>query len=1001
MLRHPNQQKGMIMKKTGAILLLLLLCGGLFAYDGHMAGQKDLKVIKTEFFDIIYGPDSQQTAALLAAYGDAIYRELHQRYQLEHEFRLPVTIVSTQDSFNAHFTTLPYNHIVVFDTQPTTDIALFSNDILSVFRHELAHAITINNRNRFWSVASKIFGDVFTPYYFVPTGNQLEGVSILEESRHGEGRLNNEFARHFVKQAKIEGKFPSYPETTGARDIYLRDYQYKFGGEFAGYLYRTYGEEKYTEYWRRLVNLGGLTYFTIFKSVYGISMKEAWRDFEESIDVQPVPADPSESGNPDESSPVTAFEEKKKGNRQYTAIASDGSKLLFLSGRAVSVSHATDDAKSATGFTKPRQILSGSSLSTMSLSADGRYLTVVDLDSSGYHAHRSIKVYDFETKDTFTLPESRHTTGTVFWSKKDGRQEWYLAAVRNVSQNSSLQIFRLVQDKKDRIKEAILTEEIPQDFGVIISNLQADSDGNLLYLKKTAMNFSIECYNPATKSARSLPLPQGDIFPKDLAVATDSTGTVAYFSYVQPGTMPRLGKLAINRETGAAEFTLYQNDISGGFFSPAQVGEDELLFIGRFLEGDRIYAARPSSLTAGPAVAAGILPETGGNPSPEGEIGGSQNRSQNAPPVPDTAILHSAQDFSLWPYLLKGSWLPLSIAASHGPNADLDGMESFGTLVGATFVGTTPWERPVYLASVGYQPVTNSGIFNTLLTGGAPTGLFTYLLNSSLEVDGSGYKQTYHNLLLNSLLTVTPKARLMLLNTTELFEGRPTLQATHEGITFNSLLAAFLYNTDYIDVASQQLFFARNRASVSLFWTPTSRFGLFGVHFVSVGTTLDTLYTAPVTAISSPLNRYDNLGFSLSAMVVLLNLKATLYPSQSYFLQAEAMLPLFAKEIQWSPEWFPLIYINRIAASLSYTSKFSNGRNKSWSFMDMPAHFMKLGAGDMTYTDILSARLALGLTPNVGVFTPLRLNFDFNYSFFPEPEDRAFEFAIGLSTNLY
>ena len=55
--------------------------------------------------------------------------------------------------------------------------------------------------------------------------------------------------------------------------------------------------------------------------------------------------------------------------------------------------------------------------------SQGYPLTLVDLDSSGYHAHRSIKVYDFETKDTFTLPESRHTTGTVFWSKKDGRQE--------------------------------------------------------------------------------------------------------------------------------------------------------------------------------------------------------------------------------------------------------------------------------------------------------------------------------------------------------------------------------------------------------------------------------------------------------------------------------------------------------------------------------------------------------------------------------------------------
>ena len=328
-------------------------------------------------------------------------------------------------------------------------------------------------------------------------------------------------------------------------------------------------------------------------------------------------------------------------------------------------------------------------------------------------------------------------------------------------------------------------------------------------------------------------------------------------------------------------------------------------------------------------------------------------------------------------------------------------MEQFSTIIGATFISTTPWERPVYLASVGYQPVTNSGIFNTLLTGGAPTGLFTYLLNSSLEVDGSGYKQTYHNLLLNSLLTVTPKVRLMLLNTTELFEGRATIQTANDASTMDWLLSSFTSQSDSLTVPDAALFFARNRANLSLFWTPTSRFGLFGVHFMSAGATVDSVYNASIHRFDSPYVQYNNLSLSLGAMVVLLNLQATLYPSQSYFLQTSVTLPFFSKEIQWSPDWFPLIYINRIAASLSYTSKFSNGRNKSWSFVDMPAHFMKLGAGDMTYTDILSARLTLGLTPNVGVFTPLKLNFDFNYSFFPEPEDRAFEFAIGLSTNLY
>ena len=80
-----------------------------------------------------------------------MYRELHDTYNLIHDFRMPVTITSSQDMFNAYFTQMPYNHIVLFDTQSPASMAVFEEDLLMVFRHELTHAITINIKTPFFS----------------------------------------------------------------------------------------------------------------------------------------------------------------------------------------------------------------------------------------------------------------------------------------------------------------------------------------------------------------------------------------------------------------------------------------------------------------------------------------------------------------------------------------------------------------------------------------------------------------------------------------------------------------------------------------------------------------------------------------------------------------------------------------------------------------------------------------------------------------------------------
>src|SRR5574344_55245 len=103
---------------------------------------------------------------------------------------------------------------------------------------------------------------------------------------NGEGRLNDSFATHILKQAKLEGKFPSWKEASYTRDIYpIGTIPYIFGGSFNAYIQNRFGLAKYAEFW----TLCGSTFSfeqTIFKKVYGISLDKAWSDFENSI---PVP----------------------------------------------------------------------------------------------------------------------------------------------------------------------------------------------------------------------------------------------------------------------------------------------------------------------------------------------------------------------------------------------------------------------------------------------------------------------------------------------------------------------------------------------------------------------------------------------------------------------------------------------------------------------------------------------------------------------------------------
>ena len=163
---------------------------------------------------------SEKSAEVLYENADGIFTELSNLFGLLHTFRLPVVISPAQDEFNAYYSSAPFSHIVMYDTVPPESFAVFSETLLSTFRHELIHAVTYNLHNNFWTKVKKIGGDTYNPALLTITSGWAEGASVSVESSGGEGRLNSEYHKQLVRQAKIEGKFPRFSEVQGARDVY-------------------------------------------------------------------------------------------------------------------------------------------------------------------------------------------------------------------------------------------------------------------------------------------------------------------------------------------------------------------------------------------------------------------------------------------------------------------------------------------------------------------------------------------------------------------------------------------------------------------------------------------------------------------------------------------------------------------------------------------------------------------------------------------------------------
>ena len=359
----------MFFKSITLIIFLLLSSQAAYCKTGILAGARGkLRTISTKYFDIVYPIACESSAKKIASVADDYYLEICGVLQTDAYQRFPVTITNQVESLNAYFTSYPSNRIVLYDTPPDKNLDMYGDTLLSVFYHELTHAVTFNIKPPALRILSNLFSQSMTLANLNITSFWAEGAAVFMESRKGEGRLNDPFALAPAYEGQREDKKLSWRDVTGARDTYPGGNDaYIFGAMFTDYLVRKYGEEKYAEFWARVGAQFTLAFVArIFEDTYGESLSVQWKEFLASIDTSAL--DPAAVATP-------FAADRYRGKMRITALDATASTLVYADSSRTAIFESRFDSEKGE-YTKAKKILSIAAVQSLRISSDEKRLII-------------------------------------------------------------------------------------------------------------------------------------------------------------------------------------------------------------------------------------------------------------------------------------------------------------------------------------------------------------------------------------------------------------------------------------------------------------------------------------------------------------------------------------------------------------------------------------------------------------------------------------------------
>lgn len=882
------------MKRLIFPLLLLTIIFPAFS-RGVMSGERDLRVIKTEWFDIIFPARSEPQAQRLAAQADSIYQEIAQDYGMEPQFRMPVVITPAVEQHNGYFSQAFYNHIVLYDAPPSTDLDIFSDSLISTFTHELTHAYTYNMKNGFWKGVGTIFGDTVNPGHLLITRGWAEGATLTMESSRGEGRMNSGYSLQMVRQAAIEGTFPAYADVQGARDTYPAGSFYNFNGGFNQWLQDTYGMEKYAQFWYNCINLKALTAGWAFKKTYSVPLKDAWKEFQRQVqqEVAAIPANPlggrgaaaanlphaSDFFEPD----TEEFSSRNRAGSLYSSLVVSHRWFVWIDRATDTIYRSPLPVTETAAAPQVQRVATFQGIQDIRVSQDGRFLVATVLSQRSAAAKMQLWLFDFDANRWQRLSSSGRENGMVVRSE-DG-DGYLLLSTEYQNDATSLHIQRLVEDgRRFRLEhryqgdfqEHTQYRDIVDLGGGRIAYIKSHGDRQQLVLAQlhatggkepplqVLEELRLEDYiRVAGLEATSGPETSSGVGLSIRNLSASPRGDRLLFSWATKDTLPRLGVLELAEGLlSSGDVKLQTADISGGVHFPVCLDssrdELELAFIGTFYLENRLLTSTLSRLALEPPVP---VQEQNGlerrhqllEPAP------SLTSSQQETPLPATeqaweemAPLPSSS-YNPFRYYGRGVFLPLALnlATPHyGSTRD-----PMALPLGVTWMTSNPWLMGVMTASLGYGVDSRSVAYNLSYQNGTDTSLFQYRLEhgSEFDVTGAGWLHSTVTAEGTTSLPVGRISRLNLGNITRLQFGQELLeQKTATGQLHPAVTAT---GTPYLHLI--------NAATAS--WSCIQHWGP-GLHErlgLSLGT--EVYYTMNTTLSTRQLNMSaGNIGVSAS-----------------------------------------------------------------------------------------------------------------------------------------
>ena len=926
------------------VIFLTLVFSAGYTQSSLYKSPKKLFVITTKYFDIIFPQESTESANLLAQKADDMYLEISEKLDSSPYFRMPVVITPEKDSLNAYYTSFPYNRIVLYDTLPTTSaLAVFSETLENVFYHELVHAVSLQKKNSFFKFLSKVFGDsVSTSQVVTLPTSFIEGVTVSFESAKNEGRLNDSYATHIITQAKLENKFPTWKEATGARDVYpTGSLPYIFGGAFHYYIQNRFGMEKYVEFWEK-ANASLLSEALIFKKVYGYKLNEIWTDFENSISVPKINEVKSVS-----------IDKSKKNLGRYFYLCSDEKNFYWYDKSKSSIFYSSyENFNSEKNYYQTKKLVRlDSSVTNMSLSSDSKYLVISQIDANS--EKNFVRLFNLETKK-FENQKFKNLRESCLIKLQDEIE--YLAGIKTVSSKNFLVFYELVSGQEKFCKEFDLHTQ--GFFPVDIKN------GIVAYLKKEKMNWSIEVYNPILGKTFQFELPK-EVVLNSLTPTFSDNSVRLNFSYankIPDGTLPRLGfiefssneifeNLCQNKTDFSYSVTLQEDDISGGVYYPF-VTENKVFCASKYFNFDKLQEFSLSDIQTETY----FFNQSQNQIEVENKIEDkTTNKTENEFILPKENLFEIKNYLGI-NYLTKGFFLPASIMS-----LDRLSTTKLNSLydIGFTYLTSEPTEQWFYILSSFINVSSKeAGYFIEVENFTFPVSLI-FDTSFTSKFDLSKWE-------MNNLLSAN--YNLYLGSSTRYFNF---LNESSFNLKFDSKLD-YQFN-DYFQILFTD-YFNDGLGSVSN--------NLFGYQ-LGVGYNFDLQWTDKIDELkninlfSYLLNLYfpilgtsQNLNYILNLPT---ELKLVFFPTSEEFCNFSTETTLFGAEIQKSISFLP-IYLSRFLINAGYDSVYP-----------------KISTEDSRHQ--VFTKLKMIFTPIYGNLS--RFQFNLGFDIYYQIDEDKFSFSLG------